>query len=78
MFCMHQLHSDDVELREAFKIFDTDNNGIIDAEDICLVMSQLGQEVSQEDVDNMVRETNENKNNTVNYKGEYPFHSLYC
>lgn len=44
------------EIREAFKVFDKDGNGQISAAELRHVMTNLGEKLSDEEVDEMIRE----------------------
>lgn len=44
------------ELREAFKVFDKDGNGFVSAAELKHVMTNLGEKLSDEEVDEMIRE----------------------
>ncbi|EMR09007.2 hypothetical protein PNEG_02782 [Pneumocystis murina B123] len=44
------------EIREAFKVFDKDGNGIISAAELRHVMTNLGEKLTDEEVDEMIRE----------------------
>jgi Ca2+-binding EF-hand superfamily protein len=44
------------EIREAFKVFDKDGNGFISANELRHVMTNLGEKLTDEEVDEMIRE----------------------
>ena len=44
------------ELKEAFKVFDKDGNGFISASELRHVMTNLGEKLTDEEVDEMIRE----------------------
>ena len=44
------------ELREAFRVFDRDGNGFISAVELRHVMTNLGEKLTDEEVDEMIRE----------------------
>ena len=44
------------ELIEAFKVFDRDGNGLISAAELRHVMTNLGEKLTDEEVDEMIRE----------------------
>lgn len=44
------------EIKEAFKVFDKDGNGQISAAELRHVMTNLGEKLSDEEVDEMIRE----------------------
>ena len=43
------------ELVEAFKVFDRDGNGYISAAELRHVMTNLGEKLTEEEVDEMIR-----------------------
>ncbi|KAJ7521170.1 hypothetical protein O6H91_19G041100 [Diphasiastrum complanatum] len=52
---MKDTDSED-ELKEAFKVFDKDQNGFISAAELRHVMTNLGEKLTDEEVDEMIRE----------------------
>ena len=44
------------EIREAFRVFDKDGNGFISAAELRHVMTNLGEKLTDEEVDEMIRE----------------------
>jgi len=44
------------EIQEAFKVFDKDGNGYISAAELRHVMTSLGEKLTEEEVDEMIRE----------------------
>jgi calmodulin len=59
------------ELREAFKVFDKDGNGLISASELMHVMTCLGEKLTKEEVDQMIREADIDGDGHVNYDGKY-------
>ncbi|GFO41375.1 calmodulin [Plakobranchus ocellatus] len=55
------------ELLEAFQVFDRDGNGFISAAELRHVMMNLGEKLSEEDVDEMIREADVTGTGQVNY-----------
>ncbi len=47
------------EIREAFKVFDRDNNGFISAAELRHVMTSIGEKLTNEEVDEMIREADQ-------------------
>lgn len=58
------------EIREAFKVFDKDGNGIISAAELRHVMTNLGEKLTDEEVDEMIREADVDGDGVIDY-GEF-------
>ncbi|GAB1609565.1 calmodulin, striated muscle [Argonauta hians] len=56
------------ELREAFRVFDKDENGYISAAELHHVMTNLGEKLTEEEVDEMIREADIDGDGQVNYE----------
>ena len=57
------------EIREAFKVFDKDGNGLISESELRQVMVNLGEKLTDEEVDEMIREADIDGDGQVNYEG---------
>ncbi|GAA5965541.1 hypothetical protein JCM8115_001565 [Rhodotorula mucilaginosa] len=55
------------EVREAFKVFDKDGNGFISAAELRHVMTNLGEKLSDAEVDEMIREADTDGDGQINY-----------
>ncbi|KAF4016284.1 hypothetical protein G4228_008080 [Cervus hanglu yarkandensis] len=65
------------EIREAFRVFDKDGNGYISAAELRHVMTNLGEKLTDEEVDEMIREADIDGDGQVNYEGKsFHCHSL--
>ncbi|KAL2738861.1 calmodulin isoform X1 [Vespula squamosa] len=58
------------EIREAFRVFDKDGNGFISAAELRHVMTNLGEKLTDEEVDEMIREADIDGDGQVNYEVE--------
>lgn len=69
------------EIREAFRVFDKDGNGYISAAELRHVMTNLGEKLTDEEVDEMIREADIDGDGQVNYEGmwrlRWPIQSPY-
>ena len=65
------------EIREAFRVFDKDGNGFISAAELRHVMTNLGEKLTDEEVDEMIREADIDGDGQVNYEGRFLL-SLSC
>ena len=54
------------EIREAFRAFDKDGNGFISAADLRHVITNLGEKLTDEELDEIIRETDINGDGQVN------------
>ncbi|KAJ8308523.1 hypothetical protein KUTeg_013397 [Tegillarca granosa] len=59
--------NDEKELREAFKVFDKDGNGYITAAELRHVMTNLGEKLTDDEVNEMIREADIDMDGQVNY-----------
>ncbi|OAY83323.1 Calmodulin-like protein 11 [Ananas comosus] len=64
---MKEINSDE-ELKEAFKVFDRDENGFISATELRNVMINLGEKMTDEEVEEMIKEADEDGDGLVNYQ----------
>ncbi|KAL7412519.1 hypothetical protein BDY24DRAFT_341722, partial [Mrakia frigida] len=55
------------EIKEAFKVFDKDGNGFISAAELRHVMTNLGEKLTQSEVDEMIREADVDGDGQINY-----------
>ncbi|XP_044769575.1 calmodulin-like [Neomonachus schauinslandi] len=56
------------EIHEAFRIFDKDGNAYVSAAELRHVMTNLGEKLTDEEVDEMIREANIDGDGQVNYE----------
>jgi calmodulin len=56
------------ELIEAFKVFDRDQNGFISAAELRHIMTNLGEKLTDEEVDEMIREADVDGDGQINYE----------
>lgn len=56
------------ELKEAFRVFDKDQNGFISAMELRHVMTNLGEKLTDDEVDEMIREADVDGDGQINYE----------
>ncbi|KAI9300521.1 calmodulin [Cunninghamella echinulata] len=56
------------EIQEAFKVFDKDGNGYISAAELRHVMTSLGERLTEEEVEEMIREADVDGDDRINYE----------
>ncbi|XP_022898936.1 calmodulin-6-like isoform X2 [Olea europaea var. sylvestris] len=54
--------------KEAFRVFDKDQNGYISAAELRNVMTNLGEKLADEEVDEMIREADVDRDGQINYE----------
>lgn len=57
------------ELREAFRVFDRNGDGFISASELRHVMTNLGEKLTDEEVEDMIKEADLDGDGLVNYEG---------
>ena len=69
------------ETRAAFNVFDKDGSGTISADELRQVMKSLGENLTDEEIDEMIKEADKDKNGTIDCKlspsSVLFFHYLY-
>lgn len=54
-----------------FRVFDKNNDGMISSNELRHVMTSLGERLSEEEVDDMIKEADMDGDGMVNYEGEF-------
>ena len=61
---------DEQELREAFRVFDKNNRGVIEAGDLKLIFQTLDPDMSDEEVEQIINDVDEDGSGTVDFEGK--------
>ncbi|XP_065079552.1 calmodulin-like [Ochlerotatus camptorhynchus] len=64
---MRQLTRED-ELKEAFRIFDRNGNGLISADELRAALESFGEKMSEEELDELLREADINCDGQIDYE----------
>lgn len=56
------------EMMEAFRVFDTDGDGYITKEELRQVMQQLDPDMSDKDIDDMMKEADVDNNGKIDFE----------
>ena len=65
------------EIRDAFRIFDKDGNGLISAHELRQIMMNLGEKLTDEELDEMMREADLNGDGQIDYEGKINQKTLF-
>ena len=60
--------------QEAFKVFDRDNNGFISAAELRHVMTSIGEKLTDDEVDEMIREADQDGDGRIDCMFRWKFH----
>lgn len=58
----------EAEIREAFKVFDKNGDGFISLDELKSVMTNLGEKLSQRELDEMMQEADTDGDKQIDYK----------
>ena len=57
------------EVREAFKVFDKDGDGFLNARELKQVMKNLGENMTDEEIEEMIKEADQDHDGKISYQG---------
>lgn len=60
--------TEEEEMRQAFKVFDLDGNGYIDARELKMTMCNLGENLSDKDIKHMMKLADKNGDGRIDYE----------
>jgi len=74
---MKTPQDEEIELRESFKVFDKNGDGYISASELRQVMFTLGEKLTDDEVNEMIREADVDGDGLVNYEGSVVCRQLF-
>ena len=69
----------DAELRAAFEVFDRDGNGTISADELRHLMKSIGEDLTDQDIDEMIKEADKDGDGNIDCESKplfVPVHQL--
>ncbi|XP_071164319.1 uncharacterized protein [Mytilus edulis] len=63
----HELDNEDI-IRETFKFFDKNGDGVITARELRMVMSNLGEKMTDDEISAMIHEADNNGDGVIDYE----------
>ena len=70
VFTKNQQIDSELEMKKAFAVFDKDEDGFISVEDLKSVLTNLDQNFTEQEINDMVRETDTDGDGKISYNGE--------
>lgn len=61
------------EMHHAFKVFDKNGDGFITFDELKRVMCSIGERLTDEEIEDMIKEADLNNDKKIDYKGKYYF-----
>jgi len=65
------------EIKEAFRVFDKDGHGHISADEFRFVMRNIGSQMTEEEIEEMITEADHDHDGLISYDGRCLLHTLY-
>ena len=65
---LEKTSADEEEIKEAFRVFDKDGNGLISASELKHVVTNLGEKLTEDEAEEMIREADIDGDGQVNYE----------
>ena len=57
------------DIKGAFKVIDTDENGLLSATELKVMMTNLGEKLTNAEIEEMIREADQDGDGQINYEG---------
>lgn len=61
----------ELDVKETFKLFDKNGDGLITSDELYLVMCNIGHRLSHDEIEEMIKEADEDGNGVIDYNGLY-------
>jgi len=74
---MRDTDNDD-EIQEAFNVFDNDRDGFINGTELRQVMLSIGEKLTDEEIEEMIKEADTDEDGQISYQGNITFLLLSC
>ena len=68
MLMTNHLSSSEDDIKEAFRVFDADGNGMISAEELKSMLLSTGEETNEEEIEEMIRSIDADDDGQVDYE----------
>ena len=65
------------EIKEAFRVFDKDGHGHISADEFRFVMRNIGSQMTEEEIEEMITEADHDHDGLISYEGR-SLYRAYC
>ena len=59
------------EIRDAFRVFDRDSNGYVSAAELKHIMTNIGEKLTEQEVNEMIQEVDVDSSGLMNYEGMF-------
>ena len=69
MMVKKKKNDDTDEMKKAFEVFDKDGSGFISVEELRQVMTQIGENLTDDEIAEMIQEADVNDDGQVDYQG---------
>lgn len=66
-----QNEQDEEDLRQAFRVLDKNRKGEIDVDDLRWILKELGDDLTEEEIDEMIRDTDRDGSGFVDFDGRF-------
>lgn len=72
-----QNEQDEEDLRQAFRVLDKNRRGEIDVDDLRWILKELGDDLTEEEIDEMIRDTDRDGSGFVDFDGGWLYQNRW-